>query len=155
MFFDLSSLQPVTQVFGSLFVLLLVATLVSFILSRSKPQTDYRELTQRINSWWIMMGVFALSLYMGPMVTILMFAMLSFIALKEYFSMTPTRLVDRRVLFWLISPFRCSITLFLLAGTACSLFLSRSMPSCLFLFAWYWQVKPKIICARWVISTGA
>lgn len=100
MFFDISSLQPVTKVFGILFVLLLVATLVSFLLSRSKPQTDHTELTQRINSWWIMMGVFALSLYMGPMVTILMFAMLSFIALKEYFSMTPTRLVDRRVLFW-------------------------------------------------------
>ena len=100
MLFDFESMRTVTQVFMFLLAGLSIASIIGWGLSVTNKEKDYTELKQRINSWWIMIGIFGLALVMGPLVTVLLFAMLSFIALKEYFSMTPTRLVDRKVLFW-------------------------------------------------------
>lgn len=100
MLFDFDSMRTVTQVFVFLLAGLSLATVIGWALSLANKEKDYIELKQRINSWWIMIGIFGLALLMGPLVTVMLFAMLSFIALKEYFSMTPTRLVDRKVLFW-------------------------------------------------------
>ena len=100
MLFDFDSMRTVTQVFVFLLAGLSLATVIGWALSLANKEKDYTELKQRINSWWIMIGIFGLALLMGPLVTVMLFAMLSFIALKEYFSMTPTRLVDRKVLFW-------------------------------------------------------
>ena len=47
-----------------------------------------------------MVSVFTAALLVGRTVSILFFALLSFLALKEYLSLIPTRRVDRRVLFW-------------------------------------------------------
>jgi phosphatidate cytidylyltransferase len=66
----------------------------------TNPERDYTELKQRINSWWAIAGIFSLSLVLSKTVVIVFFAFVSFVALKEYFSLIPTRRVDRRVLFW-------------------------------------------------------
>jgi phosphatidate cytidylyltransferase len=80
--------------------LLVVATLVARLLKRRRPEADYRELTQRINAWWIMVAIFAAALGLGSRWSIGFFAFVSFLALKEYLSLIPTRRSDRRVLFW-------------------------------------------------------
>jgi phosphatidate cytidylyltransferase len=85
---------------GGLFGLLAMASLVTFLLRRFKPASDFSELSQRVKSWWIMVGVFAAALAAGPKMSIAFFAFLSFLALKEYLSLIPTRRADRRVLFW-------------------------------------------------------
>lgn len=90
----------VLWVFGALIVLLALASLVTMFLRRSRPEKDYGELRQRVNSWWIMIGIFALALVPSVDVAIWFFAFLSFLALKEYLSLIPTRRADRRVLFW-------------------------------------------------------
>jgi phosphatidate cytidylyltransferase len=92
--------REVIWVLAGIAVLLVVATLVTGLLKRRRPETDYRELSQRIHAWWVMVAIFAAALGLGPRWSIGFFAFVSFLALKEYLSLIPTRRSDRRVLFW-------------------------------------------------------
>ena len=92
--------EPVRWMLGGLFGLLLIASAVQWWLARRHPQRDFTELRQRIRSWWLMVGVFALAILLSPGVSVAFFGVVSFLALKEYFSIIPTRRADRRVLFW-------------------------------------------------------
>lgn len=85
---------------AALFGLLTVATLVVAALRRAKPQSDWSELTARIRSWWIMVSVFTLAMVLTRTISLVFFGLISFLALKEYLSLIPTRRADRRVLFW-------------------------------------------------------
>ncbi len=80
--------------------LLCTASIVVFVLSKLKPQANFTELNQRILSWWVMSGFFFLALLINPKNAIILFAFLSFLALKEYFTLIHTRFEDHRVLFW-------------------------------------------------------
>ena len=84
---------------GILSVLVVASTIV-LILKRRHPEKSYVELSKRINSWWIMVGIFSTAILLSRTVSIAFFAFVSFLALKEYFSLIPTRRADRRVLFW-------------------------------------------------------
>jgi phosphatidate cytidylyltransferase len=91
---------PVLATLAAILVLLVIATIVSTVLARRSPGPDTTNLQLRVRTWWQMVSVFAAALLVGRTVSILFFALLSFLALKEYFSLIPTRRVDRRVLFW-------------------------------------------------------
>ena len=80
--------------------LLLIATTCRLLLARINPDKDYTELRQRIQSWWWMIGILFVCLIVSPTTAIILFAFISFLALKEFFSIVPTRQADRRVLFW-------------------------------------------------------
>jgi len=92
--------REVQWVMAGIFALLVVATLTAVALQRRHAERDYTELTRRIRAWWVMVAVFAAALGLGPRWSIAFFAFLSFLALKEYLSLIPTRRADRRVLFW-------------------------------------------------------
>jgi phosphatidate cytidylyltransferase len=77
-----------------------VASAISWYLHRKGPAGKYVELRQRVQSWWIMVGVFGVAIAIDRMLSIAFFALVSFLALKEYLSLIPTRRADRRVLFW-------------------------------------------------------
>ncbi len=48
---------------------------------------------------------------LGPAVTVALFGGLSFWALREFITLTPTRIADHRTLFWVFFVFtRCSFT---------------------------------------------
>lgn len=81
-------------------IVLLIATLVQFLLSRKHRDRDYRELNLRITSWWWMIGLLFAFLTIGHNAAIFFFAFVSFLALKEFLSIVPTRQVDRRLVFW-------------------------------------------------------
>ena len=85
---------------GGVVTILVVATLVSAALPRLRPARDYRELQQRIRSWWTICTLMLSAILLGGIAAVLLFAFISYLALKEYFSLIPTRRVDRRVLFW-------------------------------------------------------
>jgi phosphatidate cytidylyltransferase len=85
---------------AGIFSVLVVATLAVWILGRWKPQADWTELRQRVRTWWIMAAVFAVALALSRRVSLVFFAFVSFLALKEYLSLIPTRRADRGVLFW-------------------------------------------------------
>lgn len=53
----------------------------------------------RIAAWWFFTIVIAAA-FVLPGVTVLMFALMSFWALREFVTLTPTRISDHRALFW-------------------------------------------------------
>lgn len=85
---------------AGVYVILMLASIIVFVLKKSQPDTNFAELTQRTNSWWVMAAIFTLALVMNRVVSIVFFGLISYLALKEYFSIVPTRRADRRVLFW-------------------------------------------------------
>lgn len=92
--------QGVRLVLGGTLGILLVASSVAWFLRRRGPVERYAELSARIRSWWIMVGVFGVAIAIDRRLSIGFFALVSFLALKEYLSLIPTRRADRRVLFW-------------------------------------------------------
>jgi phosphatidate cytidylyltransferase len=85
---------------GGVLGILILASIITAVLKRLHPEKSYVELTQRIQSWWIMIGIFTGAMLLSATASILFFAFVSFLALKEYLSLIPTRRADRRVLFW-------------------------------------------------------
>ncbi|MFN8653983.1 MAG: phosphatidate cytidylyltransferase [Gemmatimonadales bacterium] len=97
---DLGLTRQAWLVLGGILALLVVASLVSWYLERKGPPGKYHELRQRVQSWWIMVGVFGIAMAIDRSLSIIFFGLVSFLALKEYLSLIPTRRADRRVLFW-------------------------------------------------------
>ena len=85
---------------AGLFALLVLASGALRLLRRRHPERDYIELAQRIRSWWMMVSIFTAAMLMSRTVSLVFFGFISFLALKEYLSIIPTRRADRRVLLW-------------------------------------------------------
>ena len=83
-----------------LFGILIIATTIVQTLKKAQPHKDHKELVQRVNSWWLMVIVFTIAMTVSRSISIVFFAFISFLALKEFLSIIPTRRADRRVLFW-------------------------------------------------------
>lgn len=97
-FFELPS--AVQWSIAAIFGLLILATIVVRVLAAVQPQADWTELRQRVNSWWLMAVVFTTAMVLSRRISLAFFAFVSFLALKEFLSLIPTRRADRRVLFW-------------------------------------------------------
>ena len=81
--------------------ILLLASCVTWLLTRANPERDRTELVQRVKSWWVIAIVFSLAIALSRNASITFMAFVSFLALKEYLSLIPTRRADRRVLLWI------------------------------------------------------
>ena len=86
--------------FGGILGVLLVATVVGQLLKLRRPNAVIDNLNARIRAWWVMSAVFALSLLTGGIGSVILFALLSFFALREFITLTPTRPADHGALFW-------------------------------------------------------
>lgn len=84
-----------------IFALLLVATLVNRILVWRRPDKDWRELALRIRTWWLIIILFSLALLSPTWLALTFFALLSFMALKEFLTLVPSRHSDRMPLLWM------------------------------------------------------
>ncbi len=80
--------------------LLTLGSAVTMGLGLKNPSRDYSELRLRIRSWWIMVTILFLVLVSSKTTAIVFFGFLSFLTLKEFLSIVPTRQADRRVIFW-------------------------------------------------------
>jgi len=87
-------------VFIGIFAVLVISSIITYILSKSKPDKDFTELVLRIKSWWMMAILFSIAILINRNISILFFAFLSFLALKEYFTLIPTNRAHRLVLFF-------------------------------------------------------
>lgn len=85
---------------AGIFAFLVTASIVVAVLRRWKPSKNLHELSKRVNTWWMMVVVFTLAMIVNRTVSVVFFAFVSFLALKEYMSLIPTRRADRRPLFW-------------------------------------------------------
>lgn len=79
---------------------LVFATAFVQVLSKIKPSKKWAEIRTRIKSWWGIVFLLFAVIIIGRNATIIFLAFLSFLCLKEYLSLIPTRRADRRVLFW-------------------------------------------------------
>jgi phosphatidate cytidylyltransferase len=86
--------------FCGVLLVLVCASVVCAILKRRKPGSDYTELKQRIRTWWVIASAFVFAIALGRGLSSVFFALISFLALKEYFSLISVNRVHRRVLLW-------------------------------------------------------
>ena len=85
---------------GGVLAVLTAASVIVFALVRLRPGRDFGELVLRVRSWWVMAGLFAAAIVLSPTAALVFLALVSFLALKEYLSLIPTRRVDRKLLLW-------------------------------------------------------
>lgn len=115
----LKNLTPTQQV-GALFILvfglLLLASVVAFLLSMHESddasvaearRAKLKEFDTMLRSSWFMVIVFWLGWASGDWVALTLFALVSFFALREFLTLSPTRLGDHRSLvlaFFVVLP---------------------------------------------------
>jgi phosphatidate cytidylyltransferase len=79
--------------------LLVVATVVIALLSRRLSPQMMRELWLRMRSWWVMVALTILVVLTHyQWLTIACFALLSFVSLKEFYTLVHMRIADRRAI---------------------------------------------------------
>jgi phosphatidate cytidylyltransferase len=91
---------PAKITFGGIFALLVLSSVATVAMRLKSPGPTSKELRERVRTWWIIVAMLAIALCWSKTAAISLLAFVSFLALKEFFSMTPTRRADRRVLFW-------------------------------------------------------
>lgn len=91
--------------FGGVLALLALASLITFVLRRRAPAGPDRvvldNLHHRVLAWWGMVAVFAVSVALGRTGLFAFYLMLSFFALREFITLTPTPRGDHRTLAWI------------------------------------------------------
>jgi phosphatidate cytidylyltransferase len=65
-----------------------------------KARAVVGNLNARIRAWWVMAAFFSGAVLLGLGGAVLLFAAMSFIALREFLTLTPTHRADHRALFW-------------------------------------------------------
>ncbi|PDO83970.1 phosphatidate cytidylyltransferase [Kosakonia pseudosacchari] len=85
---------------SGLFGLLTVASVIGFLLSRRYQNATIANLNARIRSWWLMCTVSVIAMLVGPIGSVVLFALMSFFALRECITLMPTRRGDHEALFW-------------------------------------------------------
>jgi phosphatidate cytidylyltransferase len=82
--------------------ILLFASLVGFLLKWragfDRPNATLDNLNARIKSWWLMIGVIGAAVWIGRAGVIALFAFASFMALREFITIAPTRRGDHKAL---------------------------------------------------------
>ncbi|WKU19222.1 phosphatidate cytidylyltransferase [Advenella alkanexedens] len=77
-----------------LILLLVVASSIGHYLARKNNTEVIRNLNDRIRAWWIMVAVLVGCFVIGKVATLVLYALLSFFALREFITLTPTRKGD-------------------------------------------------------------
>ena len=89
---------------GGVLALLAVATVIGqwlrWRLRGEESTRTIQNLNARIKAWWMMVAVFALAMLTGGIGSVVLFGLTSFFALREFITLTPTKVGDHRTLFW-------------------------------------------------------
>lgn len=89
---------------GGVVAMLVVASLFGWLLARRAGDEGYRKtianLNARTKAWWMMVAIFFLAMLSGGIGSVVLFGLTSFLALREFLTMAPTRPGDHRTLFW-------------------------------------------------------
>jgi len=126
---------------GGVLALLFAATTIG---QRLKRQVDsglnpalVEAFNLRIRAWWLMCTILAAAFFLGPaspVATTILFGLISFWALREFITLTPTRLGDHRTLFWVFIVFTPLQYLLVGLGTRVYGLFSVLIPVYAFLF---------------------
>jgi phosphatidate cytidylyltransferase len=101
------------RLFAIVGIFLLIASITGWILKKTaksdKARTTIANFNDRVAAWWVMVLILAVALAVGFHGMVILFGLLSFLALREFLTLTPTSRGDHRSLFWtffLITPFQ-------------------------------------------------
>jgi len=90
--------------FGGVLLLLIVSTIIGRWLKRRRKgeasRATIENVNARIRAWWKMCAIFAAAILLGRVGSLVLFGLISFLALREYMTLVPTRRGDHRTLFW-------------------------------------------------------
>ena len=94
------------RLFDAILVLLVAASAIGGALHRRVTGGDARatvdNLNARIRAWWVMAIVFMASSLTGRAGSVLLFAIISLLALREFAGLRPAAAADRRTLLWAV-----------------------------------------------------
>lgn len=100
----MSSANDLPWMLGGLYVLMAIATAIAKVLQmfarNESMQKTMQNVMSRMWAWWFMLLVFTIALLGGRIVCTILFALVSFCALREFLTITPTKPADHRTLFW-------------------------------------------------------
>lgn len=87
---------------GCIGVLLVIATAVTAVLKKldDGKSGTISNLDARVRAWWTMVATFALVLLTGGKASSVLFALVSFLSLRELVTLAPTRKADHWTLLW-------------------------------------------------------
>jgi phosphatidate cytidylyltransferase len=89
---------------GGVLVVLTIGSIVGLILSlRVKGEAGratVANLNARLRAWWVMVLVFGVAVATGGIGSLVLFGFISFLALREFVTLAPTRPGDHQALFW-------------------------------------------------------
>ena len=89
--------------FTGVVAFLAAATIVAGVLGRRRGderwQATVANLKARIWAWWVMVAIFAVAVQ-GRRTALVLFALVSFFALREFITLAPTRRGDHHTLFY-------------------------------------------------------
>jgi phosphatidate cytidylyltransferase len=103
--------QKFYWLFGGILALLVLASSIGWILQRrarrSGGSATVDNLTARVRAWWVMVAIIATNFLLGKNATVVLFAIASAFALREFITLTPTRRGDHLplvVCFYVLLP---------------------------------------------------
>jgi len=109
----MSANQQTWWLFGGVFALLIFASAVGWLLQFRYAARGYPDhpgianLNARIKAWWAIVGLIGFAFLFGRTGVIVLFGLVSFFALREFITLTPTRRGDHvalAVAFFLVLP---------------------------------------------------
>jgi phosphatidate cytidylyltransferase len=123
------------RLFGGLLVLLVIGTIVGQVLARRAKSEEAKatidNMNTRIRAWWVMCAVFAMAIATGGIGSVVLFGLLSFLALREFITLIESARSDHRTLaasFFLFTPLQ-----FVLVGVEWYGFFAVLIPVYVFL----------------------
>lgn len=102
--------EQTVLLFAGVGAVLAVASAVGFVLARRQgatPNPVIVNLNERIKAWWVMVALIAIAFLFGQTGVLILFALASFTALREFITLTETRRGDHYALvaaFFVILP---------------------------------------------------
>jgi phosphatidate cytidylyltransferase len=104
---DASFIRLMTGIFLLLVVASAIGQALYWFKAGGKESDTIKNLNQRVNAWWVMILLLISFYILGEHATFILFGLISFFALREFISITPTKFADFKALslsFFLIIP---------------------------------------------------
>jgi phosphatidate cytidylyltransferase len=90
---------------GALIVFTVIGQVLRRMYTGEGAKATLRNMNARIRGWWVMIVIFTVFLLGGTVGIIVMFALLSFLALREFMTLGSTHRADHKALIWVFFVF--------------------------------------------------
>jgi phosphatidate cytidylyltransferase len=103
---DVTTLGLVGTVLGLLGLATGVGQMLKHQSETGLDPAAVEQFNSRIRAWWVLCAVLCAAFFFpGTLAVEILFGLLSFWALREFITLTPTRMADHRALFWVFFGF--------------------------------------------------